>query len=289
MSALFDPCPAPPRGRAGDPGLYGPGSVAWLIGRERALLAGGGAALLLQIAHPKVAAGVEEHSGFRRDPFARLRATLDAMLRITFGDAEQVEASAREVAAIHRRVRGRLPAAAGRFERGEGYSAGDPDLALWVHTTLVLTALAAFDRFVRPLAPEEAQAYHRSLRRQAALFGVAEGDVPADLRALRGYARSTLRRDLLVTDRTRELAVAVLHPAVRPSARPALGAMEAVTASMLPEPLRRAFGLRYGPMERALVRATAASARASAPRLPRRIRFWPHYLVALERVRAARR
>ena len=65
-------------GERWDPGLFGPDSTVWRIGRERILLAGGPAALLLQIAHPLVAAGVTNHSGFSEDPFLRLRATLDA-------------------------------------------------------------------------------------------------------------------------------------------------------------------------------------------------------------------
>ena len=33
---------------------------------------GGGRALLMQVAHPLVAAGVAEHSGYREDPWKRL-------------------------------------------------------------------------------------------------------------------------------------------------------------------------------------------------------------------------
>src|SRR6059058_4391825 len=100
--------PPPEPGEPGDPGLFGPGSMVWRIGRERALLLGGPAALLLQLAHPLVAAGVAAHSDFRRDPFARLRATLDSVLTISYGDRSQAEAAAEAVAATHRRVRGRL-------------------------------------------------------------------------------------------------------------------------------------------------------------------------------------
>ncbi|MDP9398691.1 MAG: oxygenase MpaB family protein, partial [Actinomycetota bacterium] len=76
--SLFPPAPAP--GVPGDPGLFGPASTAWSVLRERVVLLGGPAALLLQVAHPLVAAGVAEHSDFRADPLHRLRATLDATL-----------------------------------------------------------------------------------------------------------------------------------------------------------------------------------------------------------------
>ena len=100
-----------------DPGLFGPGSLVWRLGRERILLVGGAAALLLQIAHPLVAAGVADHSGFQDDPLRRLRATLDATLRITFGDAAQAAAAAAGVGAMHAGVRGRFGPASVRSAR----------------------------------------------------------------------------------------------------------------------------------------------------------------------------
>src|SRR6266487_1180983 len=74
------------RGEPGDPGLFGPGSMIWTVARERVLIAVGPAALLMQLAHPLVAAGVAGHSDFRRDPLDRLRATLDSALAMSFGD-----------------------------------------------------------------------------------------------------------------------------------------------------------------------------------------------------------
>src|SRR6266567_5879967 len=79
------PKPLPP-GRPGDPGLFGPGTVAWRVNGEGVLLLGGPRALLMQIAHPSLAAGVAEFSGFPAEPYTRLWRTMDAMLRISFGD-----------------------------------------------------------------------------------------------------------------------------------------------------------------------------------------------------------
>ncbi len=286
VRALLDPCPPPRLGRAGDPGLYGPGSVAWTIGRERALLAGGGAALLLQLAHPKVAAGVAEHSAFRRDPFARLRATLDAMLRVTFGDTEQARAAAREVAAIHRRVRGQLASPAGPFAAREPYSATDPDLALWVHSTLVRTALDGFDRFVRPLRPDEAEAYYLQTRAQARLFGVPSELLPSDFSAFDAYVEGMVRGRLVVSADARALAPNVMYPPTPASMRPALSALGMVTAGLLPDSLRTAYGLPWGARQRASFHAMSAAGRAAVHALPARYRFWPHYQVARRRMAA---
>jgi hypothetical protein len=130
-----------PPGIPGDPGWFGSDSQVWRVWRERLLLLGGPAALLLQLAHPLIAAGVAAHSSFRDDPLRRLRATLDATLTVVFGDRRQAQMAAARVGKLHQRVRGRLPMKAGCFPAGTVYRASDPQLALWVHATLVVVAL----------------------------------------------------------------------------------------------------------------------------------------------------
>src|SRR3954467_11466239 len=102
----------------------GPGSVTWTINRKLIVVAGWGRAILLQLAHPAVAAGVHDHSSFRgslRTSFRRLHSTVGSMLALTFGDTEQMIAAAARINTIHDRVRGRI-------EHGvtETYSAHDP-------------------------------------------------------------------------------------------------------------------------------------------------------------------
>ena len=53
------------------------------------LLGAGPRALLLQIAHPLVAAGVADHSDFRSDPWRRLDGTLRSYLRIIYGSTRR--------------------------------------------------------------------------------------------------------------------------------------------------------------------------------------------------------
>ena len=93
---VFPGAPAP--GRAGDPGLFGPSSVAWRVGRERLLLAGGPAALLMQVAHPLVAAGVSAHSDFEADPLRRLRGTMGTTLTVR---VRVLASPARELAGVY--------------------------------------------------------------------------------------------------------------------------------------------------------------------------------------------
>src|ERR1043166_5444274 len=120
--------------------FFAPGSAIWRVDREMALLLGGGRALLMQIAHPKIAAGVADHSRFATDPLARLKQTMETMWSIVFDDRARAQASLDRLGRVHERVQGRVP-------NGPSYSARDPELLLWVHATLVDSALVTYDRF----------------------------------------------------------------------------------------------------------------------------------------------
>src|SRR5438309_5125061 len=124
-------------------GLYAEDSITRRVNRENVLLLGGGRALLMQLAHPKVAAGVDAHSDFRSHPVRRLRRTVRMTMAIVFGDRATALAAARSVNRVHGRV------------QGEGYRALDPELLLWVHSTLVDSAIVAYDTFVRKLRATE--------------------------------------------------------------------------------------------------------------------------------------
>src|SRR5215471_3130354 len=109
--------------------------IAWRLHQEVVLLAGWGRAILLQLAHPLVAQGVSDHSGFRGERWGRLHRldrTLRAMLALTFGSDQEAEAAAKGILAIHRRVHGELSSADGAFPERARYTAEDPVLLTWV-------------------------------------------------------------------------------------------------------------------------------------------------------------
>ncbi len=259
----------------------------WRIGRERVLLAGGPAALLLQIAHPLIAAGVSDHSDFRQNPFARLRATLDATLRISFGDTKQAHASAAAVRATHSGVRGRLGTAVGPFEAGTPYDASDPALALWVHATLVWAALETYHRLVRSLGLGERAAYYDGLKPFAALFGVTEAVLPNTYSDFLDYFRFVLSgRTLVVGPQGRALAAHILRPPLPYGLGPLSGFTVAFTAGLLPGRVREAFGLAWGSKERAAAATIELASRGLVRALPPGIRYWPHYREAERRAGA---
>ncbi|WP_225755327.1 oxygenase MpaB family protein [Actinotalea sp. Marseille-Q4924] len=275
--------PPPAAGTPADPGLFGPGSAAWRVGRERALLLAGPAALLLQVAHPLVGAGVAAHSDFTDDPLRRLRGTLDAVLTVTFGDVQQAHDAARQVGRRHVPVRGVLASGTGSFPAGTGYAAQDGALAQWVWATLAWSALRATDAVVRAVPSSERDDYVADMRRFGRLFGVPP-DAPDDAASLEAYVQDQLDRTLVVGETARALSRRILRPEPPLLPRPLRPVPTLLAAALLPEDLRDAYGLPWRRRERLAWAALRRALRAAAPVLPRGAREWPHARVARERV-----
>ena len=240
-----------------------------------ALLLAGGRALLMQIAHPKVAAGVAEHSRFQDDPFARLHRTMSAMWSIVFDDEAQAGAALERVANRHEKVRGTVSDAESRYA-GQRYDAFDQDLLLWVHATLIDSAMMAFDFFVRPLSLREKTDYYADSKKLAALFGISETVVPASLGAFEAYMRAMLAGDDIAVGATaRQLAQAILY--ARPWIFRVAGPLfRFVTAGLLPETLREAYGLRWSKRNDKILGLAARAIRIALPITPAPIRIVPN-------------
>ena len=152
--------------------------MARRVNREAVVVLGWGRAILLQLAHPLVAAGVGGHSAFDAGALAyvrRMRRTIGAMLSLTFGSESEIRETAGRINAIHRRVRGRLDSAVGGYPAGARYDAADPALLTWVHATLVDSQLRTCALFVGPLTRDDEDRYCA----EAAGIGPRLG-VPAD-------------------------------------------------------------------------------------------------------------
>jgi uncharacterized protein (DUF2236 family) len=243
-------------------GLFDDGAVIRRVWAAPELVFGGGRALLMQLAHPKVAAAVADHSDFRRDPGARLRHTLETTGAVVYGDDEEARAALRHMRSAHRRV------------RGPGYAAHDPALQFWVHATLVDTALLVYERFLSPLSVSDGERYYADCVRVAEALGVPRAAQPADLAAFRCFMADTVET-LTVSADAHELARAVLHPPASWTLEPWLVGIRQLTVGLLPQPLRRQFGLRWDRPRQALFSAAEVAARQVLPRVPIELRRLP--------------
>jgi uncharacterized protein (DUF2236 family) len=276
-----------------DPGLYGPDSEAWRLNREAMLLLGAGPrALLLQIAHPAVAAGVNDHSDFRTDPWRRLAGTLRSYLTIVYGSTEAARAEIRRLNTLHRGI------------TGPGYAARDPELSLWVHATLVDSTMAVADAWLGSLSQERRVAYYAETLPIGRAFGVPDALLPPDVAAFDRYVADMLAADgpVRVSPIARELAAVILRPPLAPlapllpfptaAARSVLARVPPAAYSwtlwpsvgLLPPSVRDDYGLAWSIRERVVSAWLVAGFRAWRPLLPASFRQMPKALAADRRM-----
>jgi len=269
-------------------GVFGPGSMMWRIDKEAAIFLGAGRALLLQLAHPWIAAAIAEHSRTLTDPIGRFHRTFNAMFTIVFGTTEQALGAARRLHRRHAGISGRLTATLGPFAAGSRYQANDAAALSWVHATLIDTALVAYELVCPPLAAAEREGYWTEARRFAAFFGVPQETLPqswAEFSA--GNARMWGSNVLTAGEQARKIAEAVLSGAG--TWLPIPSWYRALTAGLLPARLRDEFGLPYGRREERKTERALAVLRRVYPRLPRRLRHVGPYHEACARLAGAKR
>jgi uncharacterized protein (DUF2236 family) len=258
-----------------DKRFFSPDTMIWQVDREMVLLLAGGRALLMQLAHPKVAAGVAKHSHFRADPLGRLYRTMGAMWSIVFDEASKARASLEQVKNVHRRIHG-IISPAESVSLGTPYDALDVELLLWVHATLIDSAMVAYDLFVKRLAHDEKARYYDDSKNLAHLFEIPETLVPASLVDFNRYMDRMLGgSEIAVGPTARALAKEILRP--RPWVlKPAAPLFRLVTVGLLPERLRKAYGLGWNKRKEKMFRSFAKGVRGLLPVVPGPLRIVPN-------------
>ncbi|PJJ73139.1 uncharacterized protein (DUF2236 family) [Diaminobutyricimonas aerilata] len=239
------------------------------VAGEGILLAGGGCAILLQVADPVVAAGVARHSDFAERPMARLRGTLRYVYSIVFGTTAAADRAARHVDRAHAPVAG----------------ARDPHRQLWVAATLYDTAIRIHSRVFGPLDEASADEVYRAYAVLGTALQVPAELWPADRAAFAEYWRATLAT-LRVGDDARRIARDLLHPRKAPLwLKAAMPLARLVTAGLLPAELRAAYGLPWSARRARRYERAFTVITAVYRGLPRPLREWPmrHYLPRADR------
>lgn len=260
-----------------------PSAITLRIAGDGCAMAGAGYALLLQVAHPVVSAGVAEHSNFQQDPYGRLIRTLDYVNVSVFGGDEAAAEMGRRTREMHKRIKGVMP-------DGTRYHSLEPGAFAWVHATLVHSILTCHQRFGRPPTAREKDIVYADWRAIGEHIGVRPRDLPDTYREfvdyMRAMERETLRRTESVETVMRTLAAPKAPPvpllgegAWRVARWPAARATDLLTRGLLGPVARRRLGLPWSQGDRLRFEALAAAQRASSPLLPRAAReFGPTYL-----------
>ena len=267
----------------GPAGIFGPGSVIWRIDREAAVFLGAGRALLLQLAHPWVAAAIAQHSRSLADPIGRFHRTFSIVFTMVFGTTGQALAAARRLHRRHAAISGTLGENAGAFAAPSPYCANDVAALRWVHATLVETALLAYQLVNPPLSAQDRERYYADARLFAALFGIPQSALPQSWADFARYVDDMFSSDTLAVGNAARSIAAELFCSAGTRLRAPFW-YRALTASLLPPPLRDAFELPHGPSELRSVERALTVLRRVHPWVPARLRYVAPYHEALARL-----
>lgn len=254
--------------------LPGPDSMAWQRTSDVRLYLVMVYALLLQVAHPTVGAGVRDFSEFERNPWGRLMRTIDYVTVLVYGREHAVEAG-RRVRELHRRFRGTRP-------DGRRYSALEPRAYAWVHATLIQTYVVGHAQFGTPLNDEERERFYTEYRRLGRLIGVRPRDLPETWNAFSDYFEQMTADELVRTEAVERVLRAIRRVPPPPIPLPAL-AWNAIRipiadalwlggiGPMAPE-LRARLEIPWGWRDEMRFRALGGISRGLGPILPERMK-----------------
>jgi uncharacterized protein (DUF2236 family) len=247
-------------------------TITWQRASDARMCVAAGYALLLQVSHPIVGAGVSEHSQFAHDPWGRLFRTLDYTYTMVYGGPQAAGEMGRRIRTFHRQITGVLP-------DGRRYSALEPDAYAWVHATLAAAIVGAHERFGRPFAPHEREEFWIQWRALGRLLGVRQRDLPAGWEQFQTYFRDTAAATLVRTAAVDEVLAALGSPS--PPDMPRLAAagwvpvqislghvIELTSVGLLGEQLRERLGLRWSGRQERRIRLLATMMRAGTPLMP---------------------
>lgn len=226
-------------------GIFGPDSISWRINRESALFLGAGRAALLQLAHPWVAAALDQHSTLLAKPIARFHNTFRFVFTMIFGTAPQAARTARSLYKMHTRIAGDLPGDVAGYAKGSRYEALQIPALLWVYATLIESAVMAYEYVLPPLAPDQREAYYAESKILAGLFGLPPDALPGNWSSFQGYVAEMVASQALgASDRSRFMAQRIMTGAGSWIYIPRW--YRSLTTEWLPPRFREEFALDFG-------------------------------------------
>lgn len=265
------------------PYLFELDSEMWHINHQKCGLIFGPAAAILQIAHPRIAQGVAEHSDFRTDPTGRLQRTLDATNGIAFGTIAEAEQIKQRINKIHGKVRGET---APGMHGPNRYSVFEPDLLLWVLATLVVASVQGWEMVYGPLPLNRRENFYRDMLRFGTYFGIRQSDCPQGWQEFAEYYHAMIHGNELASHSLcAEVCKHIVYPRSTIGNRLLGHGLRFMIIETFPVELREKMGLRSTPVTRLKMRALRRTVTHWFPRLPEARRIYPK---AVQRIVAAR-
>jgi uncharacterized protein (DUF2236 family) len=233
----------------------------------------GPAAVLLQVAHPRVAQGVADHSDFQDDALGRLRRTLTMVNRIAFGTVAEAEEMRARMTAVHGKVKGKTSEG---MSGPRGYSAFEPDLLMWVLATLIDASIQGYELVWKPLNEERRERFYQDFRRFGTYFGLKEEVGPLNYRDFVDYYQEMLMGDLLGSHPLcAQVAAAVVRPQ-QPLRDRMLGkVVDFLPIETVPVQIRDRLGLHSNGWSRFRMGVLKRLAPLAFRMLPKRMTYYP--------------
>lgn len=271
------------------PTVLGPDSLIWQRTGDWRLLLVGGRSLVLQVAHPAVAAGVSQFSDYLEDPWGRLQRTIDLYSGVLF-DGPDAPATAGRLRALHTRIKG-------VNAHGNRFHALEPAAFHWVHATLLDGIVELLERFGKPLRGDEIERTYAEMCEVGRLYGVRDRDMPPDWSSFRRYFDDFVRDELEDNEVVRNVLASVARPPRpdrlpmpdglwRAGVAPAARVARLATIGTLPVALRERLGLTWTAAQERELRLHGELVRRAFPLLPARVRLVPAAYAARKRLRA---
>ena len=277
---LFDSCIADAMQHfiSDEVGFFGPDSMSWKVFREPVVLLGGYRAIMLQMAHPAVAQGVEHSSSFRNDVIGRAKRTISAMNSLIFGTKKTALGAAYAMHNVHNNVYGVVPNHIESHWAGKSFRANDPDLINWVGLTTLQTVVVMFERFVRKLEPAEKCQLAKEMQSVALLCGLPKRYHHENLESQDLALENFLQGGELAVDKIAKGIVQVLFDFTP-------GSIDArLTYGLLPERARELYGIKWTAEDQKSHDSLASRISFLNRSFPKSIRYIPAYHQAVARV-----
>lgn len=256
-------------------GIFGPKSAMWMIMREMIVPLGSLSAVLLQVAHPAIAAAGKHSSSVETDFRGRVKRTFTAIYEIIFGDLDTAFETIDRLRSLHLKIRG----SGNEGGREAKYGATDPSLLFWVLATLIDSSVRTYELVVEPLSPSDREDYFQDMKTFGVAMGIPPEYIPESWAAFVRYFETVLAGDSLRVGQVGQRLGRFI--VTNPLARFTLAGI--LAGGMLPERWRREYGLPWEGWEKFCFRHSIASVRFFLRRMPASIRFCPAYHQAMGR------